>query len=162
MDHQFEEKLNALDLEPMLFVLVHAKDGPKWTPPQSIIAERWYKRFHALIHEYPSQTIVPSKVIDTIWHAHILDTQKYINDCIDMHGEIIHHFPYLGIRSRDDRERRENLYRETIGLFIDMFGESPEDIEPLFGHAPQDGAVICAGPIASEERPRLSLAVGPH
>lgn len=162
MDHQFEEKLNALDLEPILFVLVRGEDGPKWTLRQSIIAEKWYKRFHALIHEHPSQIILPTKVIDTIWHRHILDTQKYLNDCINLHGKIIHHFPYLGIRSRDDRARRDNLYRETVELFIDMFGESPEDIEPLFGHAPQEGAVICAGPNASDERPRLSVTVGSH
>ncbi len=125
MDRQFEEKLNALDLQPILFVLVRAEDGPKWTLRQSIIAEKWYKRFHALIHEYPSQTIVPTQVIDTIWHKHILDTQKYLNDCINLHGEIIHHFPYLGIRDLDDDSaRRDNLYIKTVGLFIDMFGES--------------------------------------
>jgi hypothetical protein len=110
-------------------------------------------------------------MIDTIWHKHILYTQKYFNDCINLHGGIIHHFPYLGIRSEDDRVKLHNLYRDTVGLFIDMFGESPEDSEPLFGHAPQEGAVICGGdpcgnirsrPIAPEERPRLSLTVGSH
>jgi len=164
MDHKFEEKLNALDLGPILFLLVRAEDGPKWTLPQSNIAEKWYKRFHALIHEYPSQTIVPTKVIDTIWHKHIMDTQKYFEDCINLHGEIIHHFPYLGIRGRDDGVRLHNLYMDTVGLFIDMFGESPEDIEPMFGFASHEGAIICGGgpcknirsrPISFEERPRL-------
>jgi hypothetical protein len=40
MAQHFEEKLNALDLGPILFLLVRAEDGPKWTLPQSIIAEK--------------------------------------------------------------------------------------------------------------------------
>ena len=54
---------------------------------------------------------------------------RYAPDLIDadeealfVHGQIIHHFPYLGI---GDRTTLNTLFESTQALFITTFGESP-------------------------------------
>jgi hypothetical protein len=45
-------------------------------------------------------TLVPTKAIDDVWHFHILDTQKYIEDCMELHGAVVHHFPAVSVVGR--------------------------------------------------------------
>ncbi|WP_431204736.1 glycine-rich domain-containing protein [Bradyrhizobium betae] len=137
------KKLSAMDLEPILFLLTSLEDGPQWTLQQARSAEQWYRRFHRLIHQYPSHAIVPTKAIDEFWHLHIMDTQKYANDCLYLHGHFVHHFPYFGVRGPRDRADLIDTFRQTMQLFEHEYGESPEQIEALFGRDTQDASVIC-------------------
>jgi hypothetical protein len=157
MNEIFNAKLAAMDLEPIIFLLT-SSEGHQWTLKQARLAEKWYRRFHELIHRYPSRTLVPTKTIDEVWHFHILDTQKYFDDCMELHGHIVHHFPYFGVRSRDDKVALTDSYRETVQLFASEYGESPEQIEGLFGRGGTGAAVVCDRilPGTFHERPRLA------
>ncbi|MEI8026211.1 MAG: hypothetical protein WCI18_07665 [Pseudomonadota bacterium] len=52
-----------------------------------------YKSFLWLKISYPLQTLSPTDIIDSFWHEHILDTQKYFADCKALFGEYMHHSP---------------------------------------------------------------------
>lgn len=71
------------------------------------------------------EIIVPTKDIDLIWHAHILDTQKYAVDCEVLFGFFLHHFPYFGIQGDADEfkkayERTKQLYEAEFGTAYDL------------------------------------------
>jgi len=55
-------------------------------------AESQYRQFLALSLEHP-ESLTPSKLIDTVWHQHMADTRKYIADCIEIFGDVLHHDP---------------------------------------------------------------------
>ncbi len=57
------------------------------------------------------------------WHAHILDTMAYHKDCQYLFGRYIHHYPYFGVRSEEDRENLEKAYSNTQKLYLIEFGE---------------------------------------
>jgi hypothetical protein len=126
---QFERNLAAMDLGPIKYSLVKSEDGPNWSVSQALLTEKWYRRFHTLIWLYPEQTIVPTKHIDEFWHTHILDTEKYYQDCMCLHGRVVHHFPYLGV---DDRTVLLDLYRSTLSLFVRTFNECPTVLQKVF------------------------------
>jgi hypothetical protein len=153
---QFEEKLATLDLRPISFTLVYNDDGPRWSSSQCRIVEKWYRRFHTLIHLNEKQIFVPPRLVDIFWHYHILDTQKYWEDCINLHGRLIHHFPYVGTRGPEDRLFLERLTNETRDLFVETFGENPETIRE---HFKLDGdceeATVCGAGCAQAIRPEI-------
>src|ERR1700721_1103138 len=52
-----------------------------------------YRRFLTLRKRYPGVRLVPSRLIDRVWHYHILDTSKYTRDTKRIFGEYLHHDP---------------------------------------------------------------------
>jgi hypothetical protein len=88
-------------------------------------AEVLYRRFLALVIRYRDRIISPTGPIDVFWHAHILDTHAYERDCALLFGHILHHFPYFGMRSADDRQDLEHAFEDTVDLFIRHFGIDP-------------------------------------
>lgn len=121
------KKIQDIDLEPVIFNLTQGEDGPKWTLDHARKAEKWYRRFLFLAVKYPSEIIVPTKEIDQLWHFHILDTRKYIEDCNTLFGEYFHHFPYLGTRGKDDKRSLENAFLRSLALFEFHFNQMPID-----------------------------------
>jgi hypothetical protein len=74
--------IDALDLEPIAFKLMHPE--PRQTVMTLAEADQLialYRAYLKLCAWYPEDDIVPSKEIDQVWHAHILDTGKYAADC---------------------------------------------------------------------------------
>lgn len=96
--------------------LANKHDGLGWPKEKVIIVENCYRMFLFLCRKYPSQRIVPTKEIDDFWHAHILDTKKYIRDCKIVFRRYLHHFPYAGLRGERDRDALKRLYRHTMQL----------------------------------------------
>jgi hypothetical protein len=116
--------IHALDLEPIKFKLM-AKDGDdKWSQEQADLNEKGYRQFLILIAKYPGESIAPSKDVDKFWHGHILDTMKYAEDCHNVFGFFLHHFPYLGMRDEEDVEERIDSARLMDELSMKEFGES--------------------------------------
>jgi hypothetical protein len=81
----------------------------------------------ALHLAYPEMDIVPCKIVDEMWHQHILDTAAYRQDCEAIFGRFLDHFPYFGMRGEDDARALENAYVETIERYREAFGEPPAD-----------------------------------
>ena len=52
------------------------------SPPDA----RTHGRNHAHIQ-------VPSRLVDLVWHAHVLHTHQYIQDCHSIFGQMFWHFP---------------------------------------------------------------------
>ena len=55
--------------------------------------ENLYKSFLWLSYTYPKMSLAPAKIIDDYWHIHILDTQRYQQDCHEIFGFFLHHIP---------------------------------------------------------------------
>lgn len=86
-------------------------------------AEQEYRRFLTLKVLYPNVALVPSKMIDEVWHAHILDTRAYREDCEKVFGRFIDHYPYFGIYGEDDYQMLQAAFAETIELYERHFGD---------------------------------------
>lgn len=121
------DKIDELDLTmvKMKLCLPVEKEGKSWTQEEAETTELWYKRFLKLHLLYPTKSIVPTKMIDEMWHAHLLDTRAYIADSHAIFGEYLHHFPYFGLRGEDDAKDLLDSFAETCVLFVEHFGESP-------------------------------------
>jgi hypothetical protein len=118
----FQEKLEALDLKPIAYKLMHPDHGQGWTRQQVDRAIANYKKFLHLLYIYPNSTVVPTQEIDQVWHQHILDTRKYAQDCQWLFGYFIHHYPYFAMGSDTQQQALETAFSYTRTLFIEHFG----------------------------------------
>lgn len=116
--------IRALDLDPIRVKLMDAEDGQGWTREYAERMEVAYKRFLTLLVTHPQTTVAPSKEIDKFWHAHILDTMKYADDCQQVFGYFLHHFPYFGLRGADDAAQLAQAGQDMERLYQEEFGES--------------------------------------
>jgi hypothetical protein len=66
--------------------------------------------------------IAPSKDVDAFWHGHILDTMKYAEDCDQVFGYFLHHFPYFGMRGADDAAALSAAAEQMRALTEKEFG----------------------------------------
>jgi hypothetical protein len=85
-----------------------------WTRPEYKEAEEEYIRFLTLRMLHPSVSIAPTELIDTVWHAHILNTEAYHNDCNIMFGKYLHHVPHL---EKEASEENSDSFDNLIRLF---------------------------------------------
>jgi hypothetical protein len=90
----FVTKLNQVDFGPIAFQLLHHPQGPQWNSAQVQTAILEYKEFLFQHFLHPDRTLEPNKTVDEVWHRHILDTQKYFDDCMHLFGHLVHHYPY--------------------------------------------------------------------
>lgn len=130
-------RLNEVDFSNIKTKLqMPQPEGMGWTLEQVELAEKWYRRFLTLHIKFPSGTHVPNEIIDTFWHAHILDTHAYETDCRLVFGRFVHHFPYYGIRGENDRAARDNSFVETNKQYMELFGEDCCSMDKLFSRKP--------------------------
>jgi hypothetical protein len=165
-----------LDLDPIKEKLMHVESGKSWSAVKANAVEKEYRRFLCLMKMYPNEMIAPLVDVDTFWHYHILDTMKYAKDCEHAFGYFVHHYPYIGMRGKEDEqvrldsgERMRTLYEATFG---DSFAERaaelsqmtavrtipvpgkpgtrPIDLSGMAARAsshPQSATAYCAGPV---------------
>lgn len=94
-----------------------------WTNETTDEVEDLYRKFLALNIRYPEEKFCPNGPVDAFWHAHILDTRKYAEDCEMLFGGFLHHFPYFGLRG--DEAALEQAFGATIDRYIRHFGVDP-------------------------------------
>lgn len=92
-----------------------------WSDETIVAAEANYRRFLALHLLHPLATLVPNKILDEYWHQHILDTRKYAADCEEIFGFYLHHDPYFGIESEEDRQLNLEAFAATQQLWEEAF-----------------------------------------
>lgn len=112
-----------IDLEMVKMKLRDPEEGQGWSFEDCDNNEIEYKRFLHLNMKYKKAPIVPNKVIDTMWHYHILDTRAYHRDSEKVFGGYFHHFPYFGMRGEQDAQNLENAFHATKDLYQKEFGE---------------------------------------
>jgi hypothetical protein len=113
----------ALDLDPIKVKLMRHDDGKGWTREQADSVECDYRRFLYLMKMFPHEPTAPLVDVDTFWHYHILDTMKYAADCQEVFGHFLHHFPYVGLRGKEDEEALVQMGQRMQVLYEDTFGE---------------------------------------
>jgi len=114
-------EIEALDLDPIKFKIGSKEDGYGWTSEHTDRIELGYRRFLILQAKYPQLQLAPTRDIDAFWHAHILDTRKYAQDCERIFGQFVHHYPYLGMRG--DQDKLQQAANSLYELFVREFGE---------------------------------------
>ena len=114
-----------INLEMVKMKMTNPDEGAGWTSEQCQEAELEYKRFLTLCRKfpYPENSVVPNKIMDTMWHYHILDTRAYSRDCDRVFGGYFHHFPYFGMRGEEDASNLIQAFEKTKHLYFAMFGE---------------------------------------
>ncbi len=152
--------IQTLDLEPIKFKLMDTEEGQGWSREyveQMAIA---YKRFLTLSVKYPKETIAPSKDVDKFWHGHILDTMKYAEDCQNVFGYFVHHFPYFGMRGEEDAANLAEAGRTTKRLYEQEFGETVPSRASMCGVAvTRDQAAMCGVAVANDAAAMCGAAV---
>ena len=122
---------DGLNLEISKLDFARLKHKYTQSSEAEMTAEQWdaaeleYRRFLTLKSLYPSVSLVPSKQIDSIWHAHILDTRAYREDCHQVFGRFIDHYPYFGIYGEEDYQNLKNAFAHTVALYVEHFGAYP-------------------------------------
>lgn len=92
------------------------------------LAEQEYRRFLTLKQLHPAMSLVPSKLVDKIWHAHILDTRAYRKDCQELFGRFMDHYPYFGIYGDEDKAMLNQAFQETVSIYERRFGPYPNEL----------------------------------
>jgi hypothetical protein len=132
---EIDHGLDTLDLTMITEKLIDVEEGQGWSREYCDRVAVEYRRFLALTRRYPGNAIVPSKIVDAFWHAHILDTQAYASDCDRLFGFFLHHFPYFGMRGPEDAKALGCAYDETLKLYDEHFGTPPLDLWARTGAA---------------------------
>lgn len=126
-DHEkLDPKVAALDLGPIRFKLLQPGSPVQWTEDQAKMVEQEYRKFLTLRILHPKTPIVPDSTVDVFWHQHILDTQKYADDCQSVFGEFMHHFPYFGLRGKEDAATLQSTFKVTGEAYEAAFGGPPK------------------------------------
>jgi hypothetical protein len=115
--------IDELDFERIKVKLMHRHGGA--TTPEAIDrAEAGYRQFLKLAAKYPGVPVVPSEAVDEFWHMHILDTQRYADDCASIFGYFVHHDPYMGIDGPEDEARLLEAAERSNALWAQEFGDA--------------------------------------
>eukprot|EP00931_Biecheleriopsis_adriatica_P115809 TRINITY_DN91563_c0_g1_i1.p1 TRINITY_DN91563_c0_g1~~TRINITY_DN91563_c0_g1_i1.p1 ORF type:complete len:682 (-),score=127.36 TRINITY_DN91563_c0_g1_i1:27-2072(-) len=117
----------------------HASYFPDDATARSAISE--YRRILYLMQKFPDSRVVPSKLVDLVWHEHILDTQTYKKDSQRLFGRYIHHAPAFGDdedeKVKDEKKEmlkdQASMFKEYVQLFED---EPPRDVWPTATQQP--------------------------
>lgn len=117
-------KVQMIDFRQIRFKLANDKDGERWSIQDIEKAQLLYTCFITLLLAYRHLpiTLAPPVLADKFWHQHILDTRKYMKDCNELFGEYLHHFPYFGMRGKEDAEELQTAGRTTWKLMEEHFG----------------------------------------
>lgn len=122
--HGIASEIASIDLEMVKMKMQETDEGAGWTDEQCESGEIEYKRFLHLNKLFPKASIVPNKIMDTVWHFHILDTRAYCKDSERVFGGYFHHFPYFGMRGDEDQNNLISSFENTKQLYRETFGES--------------------------------------
>lgn len=114
-----------IDLEMVKMKMAEPEEGVGWNDAQLESAEVEYKRYLMMCRKYPhpDYATVPNKIMDTMWHYHILDTRAYVKDSENVFGGYFHHYPYFGLRGDEDEQRLKDSFEQTKKRYENLFGE---------------------------------------
>lgn len=118
---------DLLDLSNVRMKLADSDEGPGLGQRELDLMEGEYRKFLAMHLMHPEAVIVPCKIVDEMWHRHILDTAAYRDDCASVFGRFLDHYPYFGMRSEVEAQELIDSYTATLDLYRSAFGEPPAD-----------------------------------
>ena len=152
-----KSKIEILDLEPIMVKIMDKDEGLGWSLVYTKTVTEEYRRYLTMCLENPESAIVPAKPIDEFWHFHILDTLKYQEDCENIFGYFLHHFPYFGMRGEEDKNNLDNAWEETLLTYKNTFGEKVNaTIWLSSARCPNCGRKVEESTLFMNNRPNLS------
>ena len=104
-------------------------DSAGWTKDRIDRAEKNYKRYLAVTKALNGYQLVPNGDVDRFWHEHILDTRRYAQDCTELFGGFLHHYPYFGMRGETDNQAWLDASGESTNFWEYLFDESLYQID---------------------------------
>lgn len=98
-----------------------------WTPDFTKKAIEEYKKFIYLCCILPHGAS-PSKIVDKVWHMHLIYTQNYWEEfCPQILRRKLHHHPSKG--GQNEKDRHQDWFLDTLRQYKTIFQkEAPEDI----------------------------------
>jgi len=121
--------IGAIDFSAIKAKLMH-KAGKGWTQDRVNAVECEYRRFLFLMKMFPNEPTAPLVDVDTFWHYHILDTMKYAQDCQQIFGYFLHHFPYVGMRGAEDEAALKRMGERMRAIYEATFEETYPGSDP--------------------------------
>ncbi len=116
------QRLEKLDLASIRRMLGQAEPtGLGWSEETALEAEGLYRQFLHLNLVSAVERPVPNTLVDAFWHAHILDTHKYREDCHYVFGYFLDHNPGFG--ANGDADERDRAFVETEEAYKVFFGK---------------------------------------
>ena len=112
-------------------------DYAGWSMERAENAEKDYKRYLALTKALGGFQPVPNGEIDRFWHEHILDTRRYFQDCHELFGGFLHHYPYFGMRGEQDKKTWESTAEFSNNLWESLFEEPLYNVNSTEQKCPQ-------------------------
>ncbi|MDP8033661.1 hypothetical protein QJU43_04265 [Pasteurella atlantica] len=94
-----------------------------WNKERAEKAVADYRIYMAATKALNGEQMVPNGDIDEIWHMHILDTRAYLKDCLELFGGFLHHYPYFGRLSDENRQEWLDAQNESQQLWADLTGK---------------------------------------
>lgn len=111
--------LNQLDLNYIIDAMCAEHYSlPRWTQSDARFCCQLYKNFLLLQKIHFKEGLVPTREIDEFWHNHILYTQNYFQDCLNIFGYYLHHKP---TSPTDQPEKLVANYLKTKQLYLAEF-----------------------------------------
>lgn len=122
MDKALEDFQVACNGDKDIFWQKLAKEN-RWSLRFSKNAFTEYKKFIYLAKKYGCR-VVPSQIVDNVWHLHMTFTKSYWNDlCQDILEMEFHHIP--SSQGRDAELLDIACYEKTKALYEKEFGYTP-------------------------------------
>jgi hypothetical protein len=127
MQHEagMDASVSGINLAPLRGKLAEEKG---WSDADLDQLERQYKRYLNLKMRHPEEDLVPTQFIDEMWHAHILDTRAYAEDCQRVFGCFLHHYPYLGVGGEQEKAKLDDAFTRTSTLWRAAYGEDYQQL----------------------------------
>ena len=127
LSEKLHPKVESLDLERFSWKILNDKNRSKSISQVLVdISEKEYRRFLTLKVENPDVRLTPTPLMDLFWHAHILDTISYAEDCEKILGGFMHHVPNFGPYQKEEGLfNEEKSWNDTLSLYKQRFGEEP-------------------------------------
>lgn len=148
--------LQELNLEAIVIKVIDKEEGVGWSFNYALKVCDEYRKFLVLCLQNPNIAIVPSTQIDDFWHFHILDTQKYAQDCEQCFGYFLHHFPYFGMRDKQDERNLKSAWEQTKVLYNSEFSTMPKHLWLKSKRCPNCGKRIENNDSFMAKRPSFS------
>ncbi|NUB25101.1 glycine-rich domain-containing protein-like [Azospirillum brasilense] len=117
------QAINAMNLDILVDDLVRG-GMPK---SDAAVAVERYRSFLIAVAAYPTETIIPSKLVDKVWHAHMLRPRVYFEDCMVALGQIVDHTP--GVYGTPAYEAAYAMTRKLVSyghtMPVDPYADHP-------------------------------------
>lgn len=122
---ELDPLVSTLGLHRFRAKLQDHKQARPLTPEEADQALLEYRQFLTLRREHPAVELVPPPLADLAWHAHILDTLAYHEDCERLFGAYLHHKPVFGQADAGEQTLMEAYAAFTAQLWQERFGSAP-------------------------------------